>query len=227
MQIPLPDAPRTDIQTDRLRDLAGCGAVHQLGRSATRIHHQHGISVRPGARDGPVERQLRLLLPADQFRVDAQPFSHAVKEDLPIGRVAGRRCRHEASPGGPEPLDHRQVFVDDRPAALHRLVRELPGGVHALAQPREPQLPVELDQSSGLVGRRDQQSQGVRAAIQCGHCLSHRSSLPHRRSDPKPGRSRPSTPAPRPRSDSPRVRQPRRARPAHAGTSPGSACRRR
>ena len=119
--------------------------------------------------------------------------------------------------------------------ALQRLGREPPGAVDALAEPDDFHLALDVGQRPGPgVDVGDQQAHRVGAAVERRHPGHASSSVEPSVGLGRLGRARPARPPRRQRLQrlvAERVhapdRRPARARPARAGTSPGSASRRR
>ncbi len=84
---------------------------------------------------GAGEGQRGFLVAGDHFGFDAEEVADAVDEDLPVAGVAGGRGRDEADLLGPVLADQPGVVRGGGEGAVQGFLRELAGGVHALAEP--------------------------------------------------------------------------------------------
>ncbi len=194
----------------------------QFGGSTADVGHQvrtgHVAVGQPAGR--AAETQLGLLGTRDDVRLDAEPLARSRRRTRPgCSRPAPPRSPRTASASHPGCPDHRgELVARPRTPARSASRSEGSGRVDPLPEPDDRHPPVDLDQ---LTVEPDRRSAGGSSS---SRSRPRRPALRHTDLD---GPSRPGLPGPRRRAGSPRARLPGSDRPARAGTSPGSASRRR
>ena len=219
--------PATPAEPAQRRPPGPAAAKHELGRAAADVDHE--VRARrtrggPQLRGGASEGQRRLLVPADNLRLDAKDRAHAAGEFGGVGRVAGRTRRHHAHRAAPG-RDGLGVPPQRLERPLQRRGREPPGAVHPLAEPHDLHLPDDVGQfaRAGSMSATSRRREFVPQSSAATRSLRSRRARRSRGVRPRHARAvRP----PRPGSIGKRLAAERvypaarrvRARPARAGT---------
>ena len=151
-----------DVEADLI-----AGADDELGRAAADVDDQHAISVRPPRACAQI-REPRLLRAAQHLRVEREALAQLARECPRVGGVAHGAGRHRRHHVGCERLVELDVARDRVADLLDRLDRELPGGVHAAAEPRHRRPALDLPDRATL-DVSDEQSGRVRPHVEHGH----------------------------------------------------------
>src|SRR5699024_4645891 len=163
-QVTLEEADAADVHA--VRGVRARAAQDELRGAAAQVHDQlrcGGVRHTGGRAQ---ERQARLLLPVDDLRLQTQPCADPVDEGVPVRHVAAGRGRDEALLLRRVLRDDLRVLVADGEGPFERVRVEGAGPVDALPQPDDPHPAVDLRHRAVLIDVRDEESQGVRSAVE-------------------------------------------------------------